>query len=131
MRKILFQLPIIIIVLFSAMNALCQKSTNIDAINVKSFSSQFLINGKTGKIFNISSNDSLSNVVVRWSNGWFAIGQTSIEGKIFGKWYIFDKKNRYRNYFIFGFDGECVLYSKKMNKKGKTVSEFKAITPCF
>lgn len=130
MRKIFFQLPVILFVLFSAMNAFCQNSIKIDTIEVQDFSSEFLLNGKAGKIFTINSNDTLNNVVVRWDNGYFAIGST-LKGKAFGKWFLFDKQDRQREYLIFGFEAKCVLYSKKMNKQGKIISEFKAITPCF
>jgi len=130
MGKIFFQLSIIIIVLFSAMDTFCQTSTNINTIEVKDFSSEFLLNGKVGKSFIINSNDTLNNVMVRWDNGYFAIG-TILKGKAFGKWFLYDKKNRQREYLMFGFDAKCILYSKKMDKQGKIISEFKAITPCF
>lgn len=131
MFKSLFQLSVIIFVLFSAMDSFCQNAKNIDTIEKMNFSSEFLLNGKTGKLYIISSNDSLNNVVVRWDNGYFAIGTTTIERKTFGKWNLFDNKNRQREYLIFGFDAKCILYSKKMDKQGKKISDFKAITPCF
>ncbi len=130
MGKIFFQLSIITIVLFSAMDTFCQPPTNIDTIEIKDFSSEFLLNGKVGKTFIINSNDTLNNVIVRWDNGYFAIG-TILKGKAFGKWFLYDKKNRQREYLMFGFDAKCILYSKKMDKQGKIISEFKAITPCF
>jgi len=112
------------------MDTFCQTSTNINTIEVKDFSSEFLLNGKVGKSFIINSNDTLNNVMVRWDNGYFAIG-TILKGKAFGKWFLYDKKNRQREYLMFGFDAKCILYSKKMDKQGKIISEFKAITPCF
>lgn len=130
MRKILFQLSVITIVLFSAMDTYCQNATNIETIDTNNFSSEFLLNGKTGKIFSINTNDSLSNVFVRWNNGYFAIG-TTLRGKAFGKWFLYDKKNRLREYLIFGFDAKCILYSRKMDKQGEIISEIKAMTPCF
>jgi len=130
MGKIFFQLSIITIVLFSAMDTFCQTPTNIETIEIKDFSSEFLLNGKVGKSFIINSNDTLNNVIVRWDNGYFAIG-TILKGKAFGKWFLYDKKNRQREYLMFGFDAKCILYSKKMDKQGKIISEFKAITPCF
>lgn len=129
MRKICLQISVIVSLLLSSIDAVCQQTdTNINVIEMVDFSDRFLLNGKTGKIFFVGANDSLHNVIVRWGNGYFAIG-TTFEGNAIGKWFLYDKGNRLREYLILG--GSCVLYSKKMNKKGEMVSEFKAITPCF
>ncbi len=130
MRKLFFQLLVIAVLLFSAIDTFCQNSIKIESIETTDFSSEFLLNGKIGKIFTINSNDTLSNVLVRWNNGYFAIG-TTLNGKAFGKWFLYDKKNRLREYLIFGFDAKCILYSRKMDKQGEIISEIKAMTPCF
>lgn len=130
MRKIFCQLSVILFVLLSTMSAFSQNNVVIDTIEIKDFSSEFLFNGRAGKIFTINSNDTLKDVIVRWNNGHFAIG-TTLENEAAGKWFLYDKKNRLREYLIFGANTECILYSKKMNKEGVIISEFKALTPCF
>jgi hypothetical protein len=130
MSKTFVQLLAIMMALFSAMDSVCQNTTNVDTIEMKDFSNEFILNGKQGKIFNINTKDKGNSVVVRWNNGFFAIG-TTFKGKPFGKWFLYDRKNRHRESLIFGPHAECILYSKKMNKKGKIISEFKSITPCF
>ena len=130
MCKIFFKLSVIMIVLFGTTDIFCQSNVSIDSVEVANFSNEFLLNGKTGKIFIVGSNGSLNNVVVQWNNGYFGIG-TILEEKAFGKWSLFDKKNRLREYLMFGPDAKCILYSKKINRRGKIISEFKAITPCF
>ncbi len=130
MRKLFFRLSVIFIVLFFTIDVFGQNSTKVDTVEIKDFSNKFLLNGKTGKIFIISSDNSLNNVIVRWDNGYFGIGSI-LEGDAVGKWFLYDEKNRHREYLIFGPEAKCVLYRGKIDKKGKTVSEFKAITPCF
>jgi hypothetical protein len=112
------------------MNIFCQNNTSIDAIEAKDFTNKFILNGKTGKIFIVNSNATFNNVTVRWNNGYFAIGTTS-DGKPIGKWFLYDKKNRYRECLIFGPEADCVVYRKIIDTKGNVISEFKAITPCF
>lgn len=122
---------VVSLLLLSNKKAVCQQTdSTMASIEMMDFTNEFLLNGKTGKIFLVGINDTLQNVVVRWDNGFFAIG-TTFESKAVGKWYLYDKKNRIREYLILGAESKCVLYSKKKDKKGKTVSEFKAITPCF
>ncbi len=130
MRKLYFQILVAFPLLLGNTDAVCQQkgSSAMESIEMMDFANKFLLNGKKGKMFIIGTNDTLQKVIVRWNNGYFAIG-TTLEGEAIGKWYLYDKKNRIREYLILG--GECILYSKKLNKKGKTVSEVKVLTPCF
>lgn len=131
MRKLCFQISVVLLLQLSNTDAVCQqKGSNMESIEMTDFTNKYLLNGKTGKIFLVGTNDTLQNVVVRWVNGYFAIG-TTLKGNAIGKWYLYDNKNRIREYIIFGFDGSCILYSKKVNSKGKLVSELTATTPCF
>lgn len=107
-----------------------QNKWNGDTLEIKNFSNEFLMSGEKGKIFKISSDSTLESVVVRWDNGYFAVG-TASDGIPVGKWFVFDKKNRQREFLIIGAGAKCILYSRKMNSKGEIISEFKAITPCF
>jgi hypothetical protein len=129
MYKICFQILVGFLLLIGNTDAVCQQTgSTMESIEMTDFTNKFLLNGKTGKIFLVGTNDTLQNVIVRWDNGYFAIGTTS-KGQAVGKWFLYDKKNRQREYIIFGF--ECVVYRKKINRQGKQTSEFKAITPCF
>ena len=131
MRKLYFQILVAFLLLLGNKDAVCQQKDSImESIEMTDFTNEFLLNGKAGKMFLVGINDTLQNVIVRWDNGYFAIG-TTFKSKAVGKWYLYDKKNRIREYLILGAESKCVLYSKKKDKKGKTVSEFKAITPCF
>lgn len=91
MRKAFHQLSAILFVLFSPIDTFCKNSASIDTLEIKDFSSEFLLNGKSGKVFTINSSDKLRNVIVRWDNGYFAIG-TTLEKKAIGKWFLYDKK---------------------------------------
>ena len=130
MCKMFFRLSIIAAMFFCNMNVFGQNKINADSIQTKDFSNKFLLNGKTGKIFIISSDNTLNNVIIRWNNGYFGIGSI-LEGQAVGKWFLYDKKNRHREYLIFGPEGECVVYRKRIDIKGITILESKAITPCF
>ena len=131
MRKLYFQIFITFLLLLGKTDSVCQQTDSTkESIEITDFANIFLLNGKSGKIFLVGTNDTLQNVIVRWDNGYFAIG-TIFEGKAVGKWYLYDKKNRIREYLILGAESKCVLYSKKQDKNGKTISESKAITPCF
>ncbi len=131
MRKLYFQILIAFLLLLGNNEVICQETdSTMESIEMADFTNEFLLNGKTGKIFLLGKNDTLQDVIVRWDNGYLAIG-TTFENKAVGKWYLYDKKNRLREYLILGAESKCVLYSKKLDKKGRKLSEFKAITPCF
>ena len=76
------------------------------------------------------SNDSLINVIVHWDNCYFATGLL-LEEKAVGRWFLYDKNIRLKENIIFGAPSNCILYFKKMDKRGKTIKEFTALTPCF
>ena len=128
-KKTFFQLLLMICMGVST-DAFAQKDQFIDSIKVVNFSNEFLQKGKAGKLFVVNSNEFMSYVVVHWKNGYTSFG-TIQNGKEVGEWYLYDKKNRLREYIMFGFEGKCILQSKKLNKKGSIIAEFKAITPCF
>lgn len=107
-----------------------QKEFKIHSLKNSEFSNKFLLEGKKGRIFEVVEINETKKVIVKWRNGCFSIGQVN-ENKPFGEWFLYDKKNRLREYLVFGSEGKCLLHQKKINKKGKIISEIKTITPCF
>lgn len=129
MNKITFQL-IIVFFLCISVDGLAQKNVLIDSIKVANFSNEFLLNGKQGKIYIISSDSLTDKVIVRWNNGYIAFGNMD-SNKVDGNWSLYDRKHRIRAYYSFYSNGQCLFYSKKLNKKGKTISQFTSTTLCF
>ncbi len=102
MRKLYFQILIAFLLLLGNNEVICQETdSTMESIEMADFTNEFLLNGKTGKIFLLGKNDTLQDVIVRWDNGYLAIG-TTFENKAVGKWYLYDKKNRLREYLILG-----------------------------
>jgi hypothetical protein len=121
----------LITTIFITVNVFSQNQiVTTDTVNIKDYSNIFLLNGKIGHKFIVKSIDSTDFVIVHWKNGYFSIG-TIKEGRETGKWYIYDRKLRLREYLLFGPDANCILYSKKTDKKGKIIKEIKTLTPCF
>ena len=130
MQKYLCQLSTIILFTFYSVNTYCQDYLIEKIPKSKDFSNEYLLDGKKGNLYIINSKDSLVDVIVRWSNGYFAIGK--LQDIIpFGKWFVFDKKNRCREEILYGPEAKCIVHSKKIDKKGAISSEFKSITGCF
>lgn len=57
MRKAFHQLSAILFVLFSPIDTFCKNSASIDTLEIKDFSSEFLLNGKSGKLLTYYSID--------------------------------------------------------------------------
>jgi len=120
----------LLIIFLINMVGFAQKNTINDLDNIEHYSNEFLLKGKKGKMFILGSCDTLNYAVVHWKNGYFATGKI-VNGVATGNWFVYDQNNKLRESLIFGLDAKCILYSKKMNGKGKVVSELKILTPCF
>ena len=118
---------IISVLLFSWNNVSCQR---VDSCHTNDFSNRFLQEGRTGKAIITMARDSTHIVIVRWSNGYIGVGSI-LNNKAFGKWYLYDKRNRLRETILFGYSAECILRREKFDRKGNTISLYSAMTPCF
>jgi len=120
--------------IFLLINITCwgQDTISCDTVIVKSYSNQFVLDGRNGKAYHIplNANYSSSAVVVHWGNGYTAYGRM-VNHLEFGRWYVFDRKNRLREFMLWGPEAMCVVHRVTLNKVGMIISESKLLTPCF
>ncbi|MBL0126640.1 MAG: hypothetical protein IPP83_04100 [Flavobacteriales bacterium] len=118
-----------VVLLFNCVG-FAQANLYTDTLEVKNYSNRFMLDGKNGVLFILPSDSSKKYAVVRWKSGYTAIGEMKVGVEV-GSWYVYDGRNRLREFLTFGPLPECLVYRRRMSKGGRTLSEFKTTTPCF
>jgi len=83
----------------------------------------------TGKLYVLNSVEENEYVMVKWDNGNTSYGLMR-SGKEYGKWYLFDNKNRLRELSSYSKDGSYLDLVERFNAKGETI-HFKHSDPPF
>jgi hypothetical protein len=94
------------------------------------YSNGKILKGIKGKLYVLNRIENNEYVMIKWDNGYEAFGLLRNE-KEYGKWYLYDSKNRLREVFIYSEDGSFLILWEVFNKQGKTIRFSPVSTPPF
>lgn len=95
----------------------------------KGYLNDLVLKGITGNLYTMNKVKGVEYVMVKWQNGYKSFGLMKDE-KEYGKWYLYDKKDRLIKCSTYSEDGSFVRILEKFNKKGET-TYFKHSDPPF
>jgi len=74
----------------------------------------------TGRLYVLNNIEESEFVMVKWNNGYKSFGVMR-KGKEYGKWYLYDNKNRLKKCSTYSKDGSFISTLERFNKKGETI----------